>query len=71
MTRKHIKNTAMRRVNQLKACWVIFHGFLLSDIFFKINFFEKFFREYHLSVKHIPAIIQTVEIIVVVFSKSH
>ena len=29
-----------------------FHAYLLSDDFFKINFFEKFFQEYHLSVKH-------------------
>ena len=34
------------------ACWVILHAFLSSaDIFFNTNFFEKFFQEYHQSVK--------------------
>ena len=33
-------------------CWVILHASLSSaDFFFKINFFEKFFQEYHQSVK--------------------
>ena len=30
-----------------------FHAFLLSADFFKITFFEKFFQEYHQSVKQI------------------
>ena len=31
--------------------WVILHDFLLSAVFFKINFFEKFFQEFHQRVK--------------------
>ena len=34
-------------------CWVIFHVFCCLLIFFKINFFEKFFQEYHQSVKQL------------------
>ena len=33
------------------AKWVIFHAFLSSAEFFKINFLKKIFQEYHLSVK--------------------
>ena len=33
------------------AYWVIFHTFCRLLIFFKFNFFEKFFQEYHQSVK--------------------
>ena len=32
---------------ELFAAWVIFHPFLSSADFFKINFFEKFFQKYH------------------------
>ena len=39
------------------ACWVILHAFLLSADFFKINVYEIFFREYHLSVKWFGSII--------------
>ena len=35
MTKKHIKNTAMRRVNQLIACWVIFHGYFFQNQLFR------------------------------------
>ena len=31
----------------LFACWVICHAFCRLMIFFKMNFFEKFFQEYH------------------------
>ena len=47
-------NPITQRSILLFASWVIFHasfGRLL--IFFKINFFEKIFQEYHLSVKQI------------------
>ena len=33
------------------AYWVILHAFLSSADFFKINFFKKFFQEYHQNVK--------------------
>ena len=33
--------------------WEIFNAFLSNAIFFKINFFEKFFQKYHPSVKQI------------------
>ena len=36
--------------NFISASWVIFRAFLTSADFFKINFFEKFFQEYHQSV---------------------
>ena len=36
---------------KLFACWVFFKHFCRLLIFFKINFFEKFFQEYHQSVK--------------------
>ena len=40
----------MQRVNF--AYWVILHAFLSAD-FFKINFVEKFFQEYHHSDKQL------------------
>ena len=51
-------NPITHRSIELFASWVIFHasfGRLL--IFFKINFFEKFLQEYHLSVKQIGSIL--------------
>ena len=42
-----------KKVYQLVAHWVIFLAFCHLLIFFKINFFEKVFQEYHLSVKQI------------------
>ena len=36
---------------QLIAYWVIFHDFLSSVFFFKINFLKKFVEEYHQNVK--------------------
>ena len=39
-------------VQELFATWVIFYAFFhLLILFHKINFFEKFFREYHQSLK--------------------
>ena len=38
-------------VCQLFTCWVICHAFLSSDLTFKFNFFEKFFKEHYLGVK--------------------
>ena len=35
----------------LFAPWEILHAFLASAVFFKINFFEKYFQESHQSVK--------------------
>ena len=35
----------------LFAYWGILHTFLSAADFFKINFFEKLFHEYHQSVK--------------------
>ena len=43
--------TSWNKSNQTFAPWEIFHSILLSADFFKINFFEKFFLEYHLNVK--------------------
>ena len=36
---------------ELFASWVIFYVFMSSAEFFKINFFEKFFQEYHQRIK--------------------
>ena len=36
---------------ELFASWVIFQAFLSYADFFKINFLEKFFQEYHQSAK--------------------
>ena len=57
-------------VNILHVYWEILHAFLMSADFFKINFFEKFFQEYHQNVKQIgsrsgpmfvgPDLVQTV-----------
>ena len=35
---------------KLFASWVIYHAFLSSADYFKINFFKKFSQEYHQSV---------------------
>ena len=43
--------------SELFAPWVIFHAFLSSADFFKINFFKKFFQEYHQSVKQFGSIL--------------
>ena len=49
---KNLENGSFRnRVCKCFANRVIFHAFLSSTDFFKINFFENFFQEYHQSVK--------------------
>ena len=48
------KKCELLRLNMAinSACWVIFHAFSWSaNFFFKINYFKKFFQEYHQSVK--------------------
>ena len=41
----HLTYIAAWNVPQTMACWVIFHNFLSSADFFKINIFKKFFQE--------------------------
>ena len=38
-------------LHSLHTYWVIFHAFLSSTDFSKINFLKKYFQEYHQNVK--------------------
>ena len=51
-----IMHILLYRLPKLRSCWVILHAFMLpADFPTKLNIFEKFFQEYHQSVKEFGA----------------